>query len=101
MSLDKVNISYGLRVGFWKPGTGDFRQAFQCKGIYTGPNLGTSLPGSRFEQKLIEGTLEYRIGVLFRPDLGRNQRLETILILEKVVPEMWEYADWQLLEGEM
>ena len=42
----------------------------------------------------MEGTLEFSVGVLFRPDLGKRQKLETILILNNWIPEMFTYEDW-------
>jgi len=46
----------------------------------------------------MEGTLKFRVGVLFRPDLG-GKRLETILILETYIEEMFEYEDWEAATG--
>lgn len=95
--VNQLRISAGLRVGFWNhtatPWTGG---PFKPKGFYTGPDLGHHLPGSRLQQNLIEDTLLFRVGVLFRPDLGKYQRLETILILENWIPEMFDYEDWSL-----
>jgi len=90
-----MRISAGLRVGFWKQNNNHFdRSPFVPKGYYTGPDLGEHIPGALLEQPLMEGTLRFRVGVLFRPDLGKRQRLETILILENWIPEMFEYEDW-------
>jgi len=90
-----MRIVAGLRVGFWdQKATQWTGGAFKSKGYYNGPNLGDHVPGVRLEQKLMEGSLFFRVGVLFRPDLGKNQRLETILILENFIPEMFEYEDW-------
>lgn len=95
MELDKLKIAAGLRVGFWDPtGTQWNDGPFQPKGYYTGPDLGEHLPGSKLEQPLMEGTIRFRIGVLFRPDLDKRNRLETILILENWIPEMFDYEDW-------
>ena len=89
-----MRITAGLRIGFWKPGKwGD--TPFNCVGHYTGPDLGDHLPGSSLNQELLEGTLKFRVGVLFRPDLGRKQRLETVLILQEYIKEMFEYEDWE------
>lgn len=94
--VNEMRVTAGLRVGFWHPGANARgKEAFTCKGIYQGPDLGEQLPGKRLEQELMEGTLKLRVGVLFRPDLGKNQRLETILILENWIPEMFEYEDWE------
>ena len=97
--VDAVNISAGLRVGFWNPRPGHLKTPFECKGHYNGPSLGSLLPGKKIEQELMEGTLRFRIGVLFRPDLGKRQCLETILILENWIPEMFEYEDWEVANG--
>lgn len=93
--MDQLKISSGLRVGFWKKNSTQWTGGpFEPKGYYTGPDLGDHLPGARLEQHLMEGTLTFRVGVLFRPDLGKRQKLETILILENWIPEMFEYEDW-------
>ena len=90
-----VRVTSGLRVGFWDTKATQFTGGpFTAKGYYTGPDLGEHIPGSSLEQELMEGTLKFRVGVLFRPDLGKRQRLETILILETWIPEMFEYEDW-------
>ena len=73
--------------------------SFSCIGHYSGASLGDQLPGARLQQELMEGTLKFRVGVLFRPDLGKSQRLETILILENYVEEMFEYEDWEVVSG--
>jgi len=91
-----LRISAGLRVGFWKVGP---RPPFQCLGHYTGPDLGDHIVGSHLKQKLMEGEVSFKVGVLFRPDLGKRQRLETILILESYIPEMFEYEDWEKANG--
>lgn len=92
-SVTGMNISAGLRIGFWNQNNRE-RAPFTPKGYYTGPDLGEHLPGSKLEQPLMEGVLKFRVGVLFRPDLGKRQQLETILILENYIPEMFEYEDW-------
>lgn len=92
--VDSVRITSGLRVGFWNPDPGWGNSPFTCKGYYTGPDLGDHIPGTRLEQQLLEGTLKFQVGVLFRPDLGKRQNLETILILLNWIPEMFEYEDW-------
>lgn len=91
-----VKVTAGLRVGFWdQNGTPWNGGPFKPKGYYNGPDLGDHIPGARLAQELMEGTLVFRVGVLFRPDLGKYQRLETILILENWIPEMFEYSDWE------
>ncbi len=96
MGVDSMKVSAGLRVGFWRGGVSqNHENAFLAKGIYTGPDLGHQIPGAKLQQELMEGTLTFRVGVLFRPDLGKRQRLETILILENWIPEMFEYEDWE------
>lgn len=92
---NSMRVAAGLRVGFWRGGMKqDHEVCFQPKGYYTGPDLGEHIPGAKLQQELMEGTLTFRVGVLFRPDLGKRQRLETILILENWIPEMFEYEDW-------
>jgi len=97
--MDNMRITAGLRVGFWRGGMKfDHEQAFQPKGYYSGPDLGSHIPGAKLEQPLMEGVLKFHVGVLFRPDLGKRQRLETILILENWIPEMFDYEHWTELE---
>jgi len=92
-----MNIHPGLRVGFWnREGTQWNGGPFEFKGYYNGPDLGHHLPGIRISQDLMEGELRFRVGVLFRPDLDKRNQLETILILETWIPEMFEYEDWSL-----
>jgi len=93
--VNNVHISAGLRVGFWNQSPGYGKTPFTCVGHYNGPPLGDQLPGWRGEQELMEGPLKFRVGVLFRPDLGRQNCLETILILETYIEEMFEYEDWE------
>lgn len=98
--VNAVKIHPGLRVGFWQPNTTghwspEKRSAFTHKGFYTGPDLGDRIVGTRLQQELMEGTLEFSVGVLFRPELGRRQNLETILILHNWIPEMFEYEHWE------
>jgi hypothetical protein len=89
-----MRIKAGIRIGFWDhTKTGPFKAI----GYYNGPDLGDHIPGTRLQQNLMEGELIFHVGVLFRPDLGKNQRLETILILEKYIPEMFEYEHWERL----
>lgn len=94
----------GVRAGFWYPGPHlnvppmeKWKHAFKPIGLYVGPDLGDPIIGTKFEQKLMEGSLFFRIGVLFRPDRGSKQRLETILILESFYEEMFDYSDWEKL----
>jgi predicted alpha/beta hydrolase len=68
-------------------------------GVYVGPDLGDHVIGSKLEQHLMEGVVRFGVGVLFRPDLNKRQRLETILILEKYIPEMFNYEHWEELTG--
>lgn len=91
-----MRIRPGLRIGFWNPNNNHFEgSAFRPMGIYTGPDLGDHLIGSRLEQKLMEGSLFFSVGVLFRPDLSGKQRLETILILDNYIQDMWNYDTWE------
>lgn len=93
--VPEVKVTSGLRVGFWDQNATQWAGGpFRPKGHYTGPDLGDLIPGTRLEQKLMEGTLKFSVGVLFRPDLGKYQRLETILILDNWIPEMFSYQDW-------
>lgn len=95
--VNPMRVTAGIRVGFWKPKVGGFRKSspFEVKGIYTGPDIGDLIPGQRISQTLDEGQLDCRVGVLFRPDLGKRQKLETILILETYIPEMFDYEHWE------
>lgn len=92
-------VHAGLRIGFWTPSPVWGETPFNCVGYYQGPALGDRIPGEKLKQELMEGTLEFKVGVLFRPDLGRKLRLETILILETYIPEMFEYEDWEKATG--
>jgi hypothetical protein len=95
MVVDEMRIDAGLRVGYWNPSPGWGKTPFTPKGYYRGPYLGEKVPGELLQQELMEGTLYFRVGVLFRPDLNVRQRLETILILENSIPEMFQYEDWE------
>lgn len=97
--VNNVHISAGLRVGFWNPSSGYGKTPFTCVGHYNGPSLGNQVPGWKGQQELMEGTLKFHVGVLFHPDLGKHQRLETILILETYFEEMFEYEDWEVANG--
>lgn len=89
-------VGPGLRIGFWNHLGDQWKvNAFKPMGLYTGPDLGDQIVGTKLEQKLMEGPLLFSVGVLFRPDRGKRQRLETILIFDKYVPEMWDYEDWE------
>lgn len=91
-----VRVVAGTRIGFWKVDNYSFNGSpFDCLGYYTGPDLGDHIPGTRLQQNLMEGELIFQVGVLFRPDLSKRQRLETILILVKYIPEMFEYEHWE------
>ena len=96
MGPKPLKISAGLRIGFWDNAATQWTGGpFQPKGIYLGPDIGEFLPGAKIEQKLIEGILKFKVGVLFRPDLGKRQCLETILIIEEYIPEMFDYETWE------
>lgn len=90
-----AHVGPGLRVGFWNPNGGHWKKAFRPMGTYEGPPMGDLIVGTRMEQKLMEGTVKFSVGVLFRPDRGKRQRLETILIIDHYVPEMWDYEHWE------
>ena len=94
-------VGPGLRVGFWNPNAGFWKKAFKPMGTYQGPILGDRIIGSRFEQKLMDGQLLFSLGVLFRPDRGKRERLETILIIDQYVPEMWDYEDWEKFDDDL
>jgi len=98
-----VRVLPGTRVGFWNPepksGPDQFLRAFTPKGIYVGPDLGDLVIGTILAQPLMEGELRLQVGVLFRPDLGKRQRLETILILCNWIPEMFDYEHWKAMTG--
>jgi len=85
-----VRITAGLRVGWWGDGP------FNCAGIYTGPDIGDWVVGESLAQELPCGELvSFKVGVLFRPDRNKNQRLETILILQDAPDVMWDYDTWE------
>lgn len=88
MKLDQVKVTAGIRVGTWENG-------FNCLGYYTGPDLGHLSPGESMTQCLKEGDVTFTVGILFRNDLNKNQRRETVLILQEWVPEMFNYYDWE------
>lgn len=91
-----MNIYPGLRVGWWRPNRiNRMDPAFLHTGYYRGPHLGDVIVGTLMQQNLLEGELKFRVGVLFRPDLGKRDRLETVLLLESNIPEMFEYEDWE------
>lgn len=94
--VNALRIQHGTRCGFWNPNPGWDKSPFTPCGIYTGPDLGSVIPGTAMQQELMEGTLHFRVGVLFRPDLGKYQKLETIIILNNWIPEMFEYEDWEV-----
>lgn len=90
-----MRVVAGTRIGFWNNNATKWDgNAFIPKGYYRGEICGDFIPGTVLEQHLEEGVVRFRVGVLFRPDLNKNQRLETILIFETYVPEMWRYNDW-------
>lgn len=96
----------GIRFGFWYPGphvgvgsVESWKHAFRPLGIYSGPTLldpsgEDPVVGTEFVQQLMEGELRFSVGVLFRPDRGPKQRLESIIIIRKFIPEMFDYTDW-------
>lgn len=87
-------VGPGTRVGLWRPSR-EHRHPFVHLGYYSGEPLGDVIVGSRYQQKLLDSEVSFAVGVLFRPDLGRKQRLETIIILEKFSPDMWDYDTWE------
>jgi hypothetical protein len=97
-----MRVPTGVRAGFWYPGPHlycppmeKWKEAFRPIATYNGPDLGDPVIGTRFQQKLMDGTLEFSVGVLFRPDRGKYQKLETILILHNYFEEMFDYSDWE------
>ncbi len=100
-----MRVLTGTRVGFWNPGPHSagyydkHKLAFIQQGTYVGPDLGDHTPGAKLIQPLMEGELHLRVGVLFRPDLGKHQKLETILILDNWIPEMFDYEHWEKATG--
>lgn len=94
-----MRVTTGLRVGFWNPNPPERYKPFRPMGVYVGPDLGDHIPGAKLVQPLMEGELQLRVGVLFRPDLGKHQKLETILIIDKYIPEMFNYEHWESAIG--
>ena len=93
-----MRVGPGLRVGLWRPSRERYHHPFIHLGFYSGPELGDIIVGSKYEQPLLEGVVCFSVGVLFRPDLGKRQRLETILILETYHESMWEYETWMKVQ---
>lgn len=95
-----VRVLPGTRAGIWRPGEpgGPFIQ----KGTWIGPELkgraGEPIVGEKFDQELMEGTIKFSVGVLFRPDRSKKQSLEPILILDSYFEEIWNYDTWEELE---
>lgn len=97
-----MRVPTGVRAGFWYPGPHysvspleKWKSAFRPIATYNGSDLGDPIIGTRFHQKLMDGTLEFSVGILFRPDRGKYQKLETILILHNYFEEMFDYSDWE------
>ena len=89
-----MRITAGLRVGWWEPGIEG--GPFLCVGFYTGPDIGDWIAGQALEQELPDGqTVRFKVGVLFRKDLNKAQRLETILMLDAAPQSMWDYDTWE------
>lgn len=89
--VDRMRITSGLRIGHWRPHYRGGTNCFLPLGFYYGPDLGDMIPGEKIRWPLEEGDLVVTVGVLFRPDLGKRQRLETILIVEEYQEAMWDY----------
>lgn len=98
MPSNEITVHPGLRIGLWTPGT--YRgEPFRCLGFYQGPIISPIIVGQTLEQELLEGVVRFKVGVLFRPDLGKWNTLETILILVNYVEEMWNYETWEQATG--
>lgn len=93
MAINDVRVSGGTRIGYWR--LTEHHKPFHPIGYYYGPDLGSQIPGKRLIWPLIDGELIMKVGVLFRPDLGKYQKLETVLIVLNYVEEMWDYDDFQ------
>lgn len=94
-SYKRMRVMPGTRIGYWYNQYRREGGPFDCIGFYYGPDLEDKIPGERLQWNLIDGPLILRVGVLFRPDLGKRHRLETILMVEKYQEEMWDYADFR------
>jgi len=94
-SVDTMNVRAGTRIGYWHNVYRRVGGPFDCIGFYYGPDLNDKIPGEIIQWNLVDGPLILRVSVLFRPDLSKRQRLETILIVEQYQEEMWDYADFQ------
>jgi hypothetical protein len=87
-----MKILTGTRAGFWHP---VYRQnPFQHLGFWQGKYLGDHIPGYVFEQDLLEFKIEFHVQVLYRPDLDKRSRLETVLIFDKYDEKIWDYDCW-------
>ena len=86
-----MQICSGLRIGVWNTSK---TPPFQEWGTYIGPDLGDHGVGEILDQELPEGKVVFQVGVLFRHDLQGKNKLETILIFVKCIPEMWNYDTW-------
>lgn len=100
-----MRVPQGTRIGIWHPTPPPFcppmdrwKNAFQSLGRYVGPDLGDTIIGQKFKQQLMEGELMFSVGVLFRPDRGKHEKLEPILILQTYFPEMFDYDTWEKTE---
>lgn len=92
------------RLGWWNPVPETRYQPFTHLGFYQAP-LPDSLPGQVFSTMLDEGTIWFRVGVLYRPDVYAQRKkltgslrncLEVILMLDPrsekpALDVMWEY----------
>jgi hypothetical protein len=95
-----MRVVPGTRIGYWKPNMGTWKQAFKPIGVFVGDDMGDIIAGTVMHQELMEGTLKFQVGVLFRPDRGKHQKLETVLIIIEMISEMFEYTDWEKIVEE-
>ena len=84
-----------MRAGFWE-------RTFKPVALWVGDDNAVSsmIPGERLEIKFDRGKVVFRRGVLFHPTAPIAQRLENILILESISPDMFEYDCWEKIGDE-
>ena len=92
-----------IRIGLWR--NYGYHDPFRSTGWWVGPSLGNFMPGQNFHQDIEEGRLEFSVGILYRPDRGKREKVEIILKLktiDKAITEaMWSYNTWEKVENDV